>query len=212
MPDNDPPSDGVVMVPPLSNPPPRMLWPFGPGCERTPEETSPPGGGESPGPIGATSIPFGGEGVSDIAAGGAGGSCPAGAEPCQRSNAPEVPSLTERYCRGSSDSTEHSLCRRPPLQRSRGMAIALARSCGRPPRASEAKRSPLLPPPLPEPTVQRHGSLPDEVKRLKPNVWVFKSDPVIATRPQPKGCYTLSRKPSRNGTSSDLKFLCLPRV
>jgi hypothetical protein len=98
--------------------------------------------------MGATTSVVGAEGAFDTAAGGTGGSWPGGARLCQRSRASAAPGLAVRNRRASRDSTE---------QASR--------------RWLSFRRSPLFPPPLPESTLQRHGSLPDEVKRLKHEWW-----------------------------------------
>ena len=138
------------MTGPLPSSPPLLrLVPPGPigdwpaGAERRLPATPERGGA-----IGATTSVVGAKEAVDTAAGGTGGSWPGGARLCQRSRASEAPGLAVRNRRDSRDSTE---------QASR--------------RWLSFRRSPLFPPPLPESTLQRHGSFPDEVKWLKQEWW-----------------------------------------
>ena len=124
-------------LPRLEPPVPTSDWPAG-------AERRLPAAPERGGAIGATTSVVGAEEALDTAAGGTGGSWPGGARLCQRSRASEVPGVAVRNLRDSRDSTEHASRRCPSF-----------------------RRRPLFPPPLPESTLQRHGSFPDEVKRLK---------------------------------------------
>ena len=148
-PEDELPPEGPVTGPFPSRPPlPRLEPPGSMGDWPAGAERRLPAAPERGGAIGATTSVVGAKEAFDTTAGGAGGSWPGGARLCQRSRASEAPGLAVRNRRDSRDSTE---------QASR--------------RWLSFRRSPLFPPPLPESTLLRHGSLPDEVKRLKQEWW-----------------------------------------
>ena len=145
VPEDELSAEGSVTGPLPSRPPLLRLVPPGSmGDWPAGAERRLPAAPERGGAIGATTSVVGAEEAFDTAAGGTGGSWPGGARLCQRSRASEAPGLAVRNLRASRDSTEQASRRWPSF-----------------------RRSPLFPPPLPESTLLRHGSLPDEVKWLK---------------------------------------------